>query len=102
MIELKKGRSLFSHGVTLSPDADTTIKLEQSTIGLDNNYFAVVNDSQDSFQIAFGGIGDNDEPIYPDDYFTIHANGNYEIPPAAFSMNIKVWLRGSGRVVLIY
>ncbi|CAM0046491.1 hypothetical protein VPHD485_0011 [Vibrio phage D485] len=102
MIELKKGRSLVSHGVDLSSDEDTIIRIPTSNFGLDSSYFAIINDDAESVEIAFGGVDDETPPVYPDDYFTIHNNGNYEIPSAAFAMNIKVWLRGGGRVVLVY
>ncbi|CAL9980197.1 hypothetical protein VPHD481_0011 [Vibrio phage D481] len=102
MIELKPGRSLVTQGVTLTDTESTTVLFKTSNYGLDSSYCAILNDAETSVEIAFGGVEDGDpEPVYPEDYFTIHTNGNYEIPPSAFARKIKVWLRGE-RVVIIY
>ncbi|CAL9955845.1 hypothetical protein VPHD480_0012 [Vibrio phage D480] len=102
MIELKPGRSLVTQGVTLTDTESTTVLFKTSNYGLDSSYCAIVNDAATSIEIAFGGVEEDDpEPVYPDDYFTVHTNGNYEIPTSAFARKIKVWLRGE-RVVIIY
>ncbi len=102
MVELKPGRSLSTQGISLSADEATTVVFKTSNYGLDSSYCAILNDAETSVEIAFGGVEEDDpEPVYPNDYFTIHTNGNYEIPTSAFARKIKVWLRGE-RVVIIY
>ncbi|CAM0035573.1 hypothetical protein VPHF86_0011 [Vibrio phage F86] len=107
--EILKYRSRRSHGINL-PDYKGAIYIDlvSSPCGSDSNYFAVLNsEEQIAVEIAFGGYyndteGDADPIPRDDDFHLIGSQGHYEAQGRMFNSNLRVWLRGAGKITIIY
>ncbi len=81
--------------------------LLSSPFGSDDNYFAILIGPSASLELAFGGAyneSDSEHDPLPDDldFHLFESNTLYEGQGRLFNRNLRVWLRGSGAVTLVY
>lgn len=83
------------------------LDIESSPNGADDNYLAILVGYGASCEIAFGGAKYESDPTNDplpsnEDFYMIGSNGHYEVDGRMFNRDLRVWIRGTGNITIVY